>query len=46
MEDEPHGALIVRFRAGGAQEMAWHLRTWGDSVQVIEPRNFWERVDR
>jgi predicted DNA-binding transcriptional regulator YafY len=28
----------VRFRAGGALEMCWHLFTWGDEVEVIEPR--------
>ncbi len=38
------GALIVRFRAGGALEMAWHLATWGDAVEVLEPPDFWDRV--
>jgi predicted DNA-binding transcriptional regulator YafY len=33
------GSLIVRFRAGGALEMAWHLYTWGDRVRVIEPKD-------
>ena len=28
MEDKPDGSLIVRFRAGGVREMAWHLVTW------------------
>ena len=37
-EDQPDGSLIVRFRAGGALEMCWHLFTWGDEVEVIEPR--------
>jgi predicted DNA-binding transcriptional regulator YafY len=37
MEDQPDGSLVVRFHAGGAQEMAWHLFTWGDSVEVLEP---------
>ncbi len=32
------GSLIVRFRAGGLLEMAWHLFTWGDQVQVLEPK--------
>jgi predicted DNA-binding transcriptional regulator YafY len=36
-EDQPDGSLIVRFRAGGALEMCWHLFTWGDQVQVLEP---------
>jgi predicted DNA-binding transcriptional regulator YafY len=45
-EEQPDGSLIVRFRAGGAQEMAWHLLTWGDSVEVLEPQDFWDRVKR
>nr|WP_268939051.1 WYL domain-containing protein [Phaeovulum veldkampii] len=30
------GSLIVRFRAGGRQEMAWYLARWGDKVEVID----------
>ena len=26
------GSLVVRFRAGGQQEMAWYLARWGDKV--------------
>jgi predicted DNA-binding transcriptional regulator YafY len=37
MEEEPDGSLVVRFRAGGLLEMAWHLFTWGDQVEVVEP---------
>lgn len=28
------GSLIVRFRAGGRQEMDWYLARWGDKVEV------------
>lgn len=45
VEEEPDGGLVVRFKAGGLREMAWHLYTWGDAVDVIEPRNFWQRVE-
>ena len=38
------GALVVRFRAGGALEMSWHLQTWGDAVEVLEPFDFWQRA--
>ena len=38
LEDQPDGSLIVRFRAGGALEMCWHLYMWGDQVEVIEPK--------
>lgn len=37
MEDQPDGSLLVRFRAGGALEMAWHLVTWGSEVEVLQP---------
>lgn len=30
------GSLIVRFRAGGRQEIAWYLARWGDTVEVID----------
>jgi predicted DNA-binding transcriptional regulator YafY len=36
-EREADGALSVRFRAGGMQEICWHLFTWGAAVTVIEP---------
>jgi predicted DNA-binding transcriptional regulator YafY len=36
-EDRDDGSLIVRFRAGGLLEMAWHLYQWGDCVEVIKP---------
>lgn len=44
-ETTEDGALIVRFRAGGALEMAWYLTTWGDAVEVIEPKDFWEKAN-
>ena len=31
MED---GSLVVRFRAGGRQEMEWYLARWGDQVEA------------
>ncbi len=37
LEDQEDGSLIVRFRAGGRLEMAWHLYTWGDQVEVLAP---------
>jgi predicted DNA-binding transcriptional regulator YafY len=38
MEPQKDGSLIVRFRAGSDLEMAWHLYTWGDDVEVLEPK--------
>ena len=37
------GTLTVKFRAGGAREMDWHLYTWGGHVKVIKPEDFEER---
>jgi len=36
--DEPDGALIVRFRAGGLLQVAHHLMTWGPTVTVLAPK--------
>ena len=37
MTRETDGSLMVRFRAGGAQEMCWHLFTWGTAVTIVGP---------
>ena len=34
----PDGSLLVRFKASGHIEMAWHLYAWGSTVEVVEPR--------
>ncbi len=44
MEREADGGLIVRFRAGGIQEMCWHLSTWGGAVTVVEPEELRYRL--
>jgi predicted DNA-binding transcriptional regulator YafY len=36
-EDQSDGSLIVKFRAGGLLEMAWHLLQWGAHVEVLAP---------
>jgi len=46
MEEEPDGSLLVRFRAGGLLEMAWHLFTWGASVEVVAPLRLRELLVR
>lgn len=37
------GTLTVKFFAGGAREMDWHLYTWGKHVKVIKPKDFNKR---
>lgn len=39
LEEQADGSLIVRFRAGGALEMCWHLFTWGGEVEVLKPKH-------
>jgi predicted DNA-binding transcriptional regulator YafY len=37
LEKMADGSLIVRFKAGGLKEMAWHVYTWGGDLEVLEP---------
>ena len=38
------GSLTVQFRAGGLNEMCWHLFTWGEGVTVVKPAGLRERL--
>ena len=38
------GTITVRFRAGGIEEMCWHLVTWGESVTVEKPLRLRRRL--
>ena len=44
-EPQQDGSLIVRFAAGGALEMCWHLYAWGDDVEVLEPQTLRDMVN-
>ena len=37
VEPQADGGVIVRFRASGMLELAWHLFTWGDKVRIVGP---------
>lgn len=37
LEDAPDGGVIVRFRASGMRELAWHLFSWGGAVTIVAP---------
>ena len=37
VSENDDGSLTVHFKAGGINEMCWHLFTWGDSVTVERP---------
>lgn len=38
LEDQADGSVIVRFRASGMRELAWHLFTWGEQVTITAPQ--------
>jgi predicted DNA-binding transcriptional regulator YafY len=44
VEPQPDGSVIVRFRASGMLELSWHLFTWGDKVEVLEPASLKETL--
>ena len=37
LEPQADGGVLVRFRASGMLELAWHLFTWGAKVKVVAP---------
>ena len=37
VEPDPDGGVVVRFRASGMRELAWHLFTWEDRVRIVAP---------
>ncbi|HRL25565.1 helix-turn-helix transcriptional regulator [Brevundimonas diminuta] len=37
IEDQADGSVVVRFRASGMRELAWHLFTWGEQATILEP---------
>ncbi|GIK50941.1 MAG: DNA-binding transcriptional regulator [Alphaproteobacteria bacterium] len=37
VEYEPDGSAVVSFRAAGMRELAWHLFSWGDKIEVLAP---------
>ncbi len=46
IEKHSDGTLTVRFKAGGINEMCWHLVTWGESVTVEKPVRLRHRLAR
>ena len=37
VELHPSGGAIVHFRASGMLELAWHLFSWGNKIEIVEP---------
>jgi predicted DNA-binding transcriptional regulator YafY len=44
VEDHPDGGVLVRFRASGMLELAWHLFTWANKVAIVEPVSLREQI--
>jgi len=43
-EEHPEGGVIVRFRASGMLELAWHLFTWGNKIEIVEPASLRQQI--
>ena len=37
VEPRSNGGALVRFRASGMLELAWHLFSWGNKMEIVEP---------
>jgi predicted DNA-binding transcriptional regulator YafY len=44
VEEHPEGGAIVRFRASGMLELAWHLFTWGNKIEIVEPMSLRQQI--
>lgn len=44
VELQPDGGAIVKFRATGMLELAWHLFTWGNKIEIISPVSLREQM--
>ena len=40
--EQPDGSVLVRFTASGMLELAWHLFTWADKVEILAPQRLQE----
>ena len=44
LEPQADGSVIATFRAGGMRELAWHLFTWGDKLDIVAPERLKEMM--
>ncbi|MBO0752774.1 MAG: WYL domain-containing protein, partial [Bradyrhizobiaceae bacterium] len=44
VEAHRDGGATVRFRASGMLELAWHLFSWGDKIEIVQPASLRERM--
>mgnify|MGYP001127548876 CR=1 FL=1 len=46
LEMQTDGSMLVRFRAGGLQELAEHLFAWAGGVDVVSPVGLHHEIGR
>jgi predicted DNA-binding transcriptional regulator YafY len=44
VEAHSDGGAIVRFRASGMLELAWHLFSWGSKIEIVHPASLREEM--
>jgi predicted DNA-binding transcriptional regulator YafY len=44
VEEHSEGGVIVRFRASGMLELAWHLFCWGNKIEIVEPVSLRQQI--
>jgi predicted DNA-binding transcriptional regulator YafY len=44
VEPQADGSAIVRFRASGMLELAWHLFSWGNKIEIVRPASLREQM--
>jgi predicted DNA-binding transcriptional regulator YafY len=40
----PEGGALVRFRASGMLELAWHLFCWSNKIEIVAPVSLREQM--
>jgi predicted DNA-binding transcriptional regulator YafY len=44
VELQADGSAVVRFRASGMLELAWHLFSWGNKIEIVRPASLREQM--
>lgn len=44
VENHSEGGVIVRFRASGMLELAWHLFSWANKIEIVEPISLRQQI--
>ncbi|MBC6983279.1 YafY family protein [Caulobacter sp. 17J80-11] len=44
LEPQDDGSVLVRFHASGMRELAWHLFSWEDQIEILAPASLRTRM--